>query len=147
MHSWFTLLDAIVALSELAASGTVPDEFMMLPIGKIVPVEKTALGEEFVTIPSNKTLQEGIELMLEKQVHRVAVGFGEEHSTAPLVSVISDSRVARVLLAASSSDPATNWHKTIRERGLVGNREPIFVAKDAPVAQAFEKMQKEGVRR
>jgi CBS domain-containing protein len=76
----------------------------------------------------------------------VAVGFGEKGEKGALATVITDTRLARVLLAAGGPDKDELWHQTLRERGLVGNREPIFVAKDAPVAQAFEKMAKNKVR-
>lgn len=115
---------------------------MHLTIGSVVGQTK---ADKFLTIPNTATLLEVAKLMVNNQAHRVAVGLGEKHTTAPLTTVISDSKLIRILLAATCEETGP-WKQTLRERGLVGNREPLCVAMDAPVIQAFEKMAKEGVR-
>jgi CBS domain-containing protein len=142
VHSWFSILDCVVSAAELAKDGAVPEDFFRMHVGQIAPV-----STKFVTVANSTILSEALKTMVKEDVHRVAVGLGEKGSgPTQLLSVITDSRAARLLLASASEESSQPWNQTLRERGLVGNREPIFIAKDAPVMQAFEKMRVHNVR-
>lgn len=111
-----------------------------MTLGQLAGQTKESL--KFVAVPSATNVYEVIKILLEHHIHRVAtVGEGNV-----LVGVLTDSRILRLLAATETNDKNHPFNKTLKELELVGNREPIWIAKDAPVIQAFEKMIKHRVR-
>jgi hypothetical protein len=55
-------------------------------------------------------------------------------------------RLIRLLLAGEGPSTRKLFNTSLRDLGLVGNREPIWVSKEAPAIQAFEKMRQHAVR-
>lgn len=140
--SWFSMLDAVCALITLAKDQeTIPEEALKLPIDKL---SRQTSAYKFFALPETATAYDAAKWMVDHDVSRVAVHV--EGKPLVLRSIITDSRLLKVLIAAEIPSRQSVFNKSLRDLGLVGNREPIWVSKEAPTIQAFEKMQKWGVR-
>lgn len=150
VHQWFSMLDIVSVVmnsekmsKEKDGNGRVhiPKEILDLKLGALAGQTKES-GKKFVAIESKKTLLDAIKVLVENDVHRLAT-VGEKGA---LVGVLTDSRILKLLLATESNERTHPFNKSIKEHEMVGFRAPIWVAKDAPTSQAFDKMLKENVR-
>lgn len=141
--AWFSMLDAVCVLVSMCKDGDkIPDDVLHhIPIDKL---SRQTPAYKWFALPETATAYDAAKLMVDHDVSRVAVHV--EGKPFVLRSIITDSRLNKVLLAAEVPSLKSVFHKSLRDLGLVGNKEPIWVSKEAPVIQAFEKMQKHGIR-